>query len=155
MDWLHELGPYILVALAGIVGWWIRTRAEGLRAIEEKLREDQRNVYRKLIDPYIKALGGLKGIGLNQALQEIKSHEYRKTVFDLILLGSDEVIQSYNKILKYTYETDDTEQKDPTEISRLWGNLFLEIRKSLGHKKTKLKEKDMLQAFIKDIDKYL
>lgn len=36
----------------------------------------------------------------------------------------------------------------------LWGKLLLEIRKSLGNKKTKLDEFDMLRAMIKDIEKW-
>jgi len=38
---------------------------------------------------------------------------------------------------------------------RLWGALLIEIRKSLGNKKTKLKEVDMLRGMIKDIDNFL
>ena len=33
-----------------------------------------------------------------------------------------------------------------------WGHLLLAIRKDLGNKRTKLKEKDMLSSQITDID---
>ena len=34
-----------------------------------------------------------------------------------------------------------------------WGIFILEIRKSLGNKKTKLNELDMLHSMLKDADK--
>ena len=37
-------------------------------------------------------------------------------------------------------------------MMRIWGGLLLEIRRSLGNKKTKLDEFDMLRAMIEDID---
>jgi len=54
--------------------------------------------------------------------------------------------------MKNTYETEATGKSNPKEMMRLWGTLLLEIRKSLGNKKTKLNEFDMLRAMIKDID---
>jgi len=79
---------------------------------------------------------------------------YRKTAFNLNLFGSDEVVKAYNALMQHTYEAESTEKQDPKEMMRLWGMLLLEIRKSLGNKKTKLDELDMLRAMIKDIDEY-
>lgn len=55
--------------------------------------------------------------------------------------------------MKHTYKAESTGvEQDPKETMRLWGRLILEIRRSLGNKKTKLDDLDMLRAMIKDID---
>jgi len=153
MDWLQILGPTLLVVLGGIITWFIKSKIEELRAIKEKLREERRNIYAQILDPYIRLFADLKGKGPNEALKRITSYDYRKTAFDLNLVGSDEVVRAYNNLMKHTYEAEATGNQDPKEMMRLWGKLLLEIRKSLGNKKTRLNEIDMLRAMIKDIEK--
>lgn len=153
MDWLQILGPTLLMVLGGIITWFIKSKIEELRAIKEKLREERRNIYALILDPYIRLFADLKGKGPDEALKRITSYDYRKTAFDLNLFGSDEVVLAYNNLMKHTYEAEATGNQDPKEMMRLWGKLLLEIRKSLGNKKTKLNEFDMLRAMIKDIEK--
>ena len=153
MNWLQILGPPLLMALGGVITWFIKSKIEELRAIEEKLREERRNIYAQILDPYIRLFADLKGKGPSEALSKITSYDYRKTAFDLNLFGSDEVVRAYNNLMKYMYRVEATDNQDSTEIIRLWGKLLLEIRKSLGNKKTKLSEFDMLRAMIKDIEK--
>jgi len=152
MDWLQILGPTLLMVLGGIITWFIKSRIEELRAIEEKLREERRNIYAQILDPYIHLFADIKkGKGPDEALKKATSYDYRKTAFDLNLFGSDEVIRAFNNFMKHTYEAEGKENRDPGEMMRLWGKLLLEIRKSLGNKKTKLNELDMLRAMIKDM----
>ncbi len=153
MDWLQILGPTLLMVLGGILTWFIKAKIEELRAIEEKLREERRNIYAQILDPYIHLFADLKGKGPDEALKKITSYDYRKTAFDLNLFGSDEVVLAYNNLMKHTYESEATEKREPNKMMLLWGKLLLEIRKSLGNKKTKLDELDMLRAMIKDIDR--
>jgi hypothetical protein len=153
MDWLQILGPTLLMVLGGIITWFIKSRIEELRAIEEKLREERRNIYAQILDPYIRLFADIKGKGPDEALKRITSYDYRKTAFDLNLFGPDEVIRAFNNLMKHTYEAEATGNQDPEEMMRLWGKLLLEIRKSLGNKKTKLNEFDMLRAMIKDMSK--
>lgn len=152
MNWLQVLGPSLLMVLGGIITWFIKSRVEELRATEERLREDRRKIYAQILDPYIRLFADLKGQGPIQAVKKITSYDYRKTAFDLNLFGSDEVVRAYNTLMQHTYEAESTGKQDPNIMMRLWGNLLLEIRKSLGNKKTKLNEFDMLRAMIKDID---
>jgi len=152
MDWLQVLGPTLLMVIGGIITWFIKSRVEELRAIEEKLREERRKIYGQILDPYIRLFVDLKGQGPANALKKISSYEYRKTAFDLNLFGSDEVVRAYNNLWKRTYEAENTECQDPKEMMLLWGSLLLEIRKSLGNKDTTLTEIDMFRAMIKDID---
>ena len=151
MDWLQILGPTLLMVLGGLITWFIKSRIEELRAIEEKLREERRNIYAHILDPYIRLFADIKGKGPDEALKRITSYDYRKTAFDLNLFGSDEVIRAFNNLMKHTYEAEATGNQDPEKMILLWGKLLLEIRKSLGNKKTKLNEFDMLRAMIKDV----
>ena len=153
MDWLQILGPTLLMVLGGLITWFIKSRIEELRAIEEKLREERRNIYAHILDPYIRLFADIKGKGPDEALKRITSYDYRKTAFDLNLFGSDEVIRAFNNLMKHTYEAEATGKQDSNKMIRLWGKLLLEIRKSLGNKKTKLNEVDMLRAMIKDVSK--
>ena len=154
MDWLQTLGPTLLMVLGGIITWFIKSRIEELRAIEEKLREERRNIYAQILDPYIHLFADIKkGKGPDEALKRVTSYDYRKTAFDLNLFGSDEVIWAFNNLMEHTYEAEATGKQDPKKMISLWGKLLLEIRKSLGNKKTKLNEVDMLRAMIKDVSK--
>jgi len=153
MEWLQILGPTLLLVLGGIITWFIKSKIEELRAIEEKLREERRSIYAQILDPYIRLFADLRGRGPDEAFKRITSYDYRKTAFDLNLFGSDEVVRAYNNLMKHAYEAEATGNQDPRKMMSLWGKLLLEIRKSLGNKKTKLNEFDMLRAMIKDIEK--
>lgn len=157
MNWLQILGPSLLIIIGGIITWFIKSRIEELRATEERLQDQRRKIYLEILDPYIRLFTELKSKGPIQApvqaFKKITSYEYRKTAFNLNLFGSDNVVRAYNALMQHTYEAESTGKQNPREMMRLWGNLLLEIRKSIGNKKTKLDEFDMLRAMIKDIDK--
>jgi len=155
MNWLQILGPSLLIVLGGLITWFIKSRIEELRATEERLREERRKIYAQILDPYIRLFADLKGQGPVQAIKKVTSYNYRKTAFDLNLFGSDDVVRAYNTLMQHIYEAESTARQDTKEMMRLWGRLLLEIRKSLGNKKTKLNELDMLRAMIKDIDSFI
>lgn len=152
--WYAILVP-LLMGLGGFIAWIIKSKVEELRAIEERLREQRRTVYAKLIEPYVQLFADPKGAGKAKALQSIVSYDYRRNAFDLNLLGSDEVIRAYNALMMHVYEADRTGQRDPKELMPLFGTLLLELRKSLGNKRTQLAPIDMLRGMIKDIDQAL
>jgi hypothetical protein len=152
MTWLQILGPPLLMVLGGIITWIIKSKSEELRAIEERLREDRRNIYGEILDPYIRIFADIRGQGPAEALARMTSYEYRRTAFNLSLFGSDDVVSAYNNLMQHTYQAETTGSQDPREMIRLWGRLLLEIRKSLGNKDTGLGELDMLKGMIRDID---
>ena len=152
--WLQVFGPLVMV-LGGIIGWIIRSKIEESRTIRVKLNEERRKTYSEILGPFIRSFADLKGKGPNQAINEFKSYDYKKKVFDLNLFGSDKVIRAYNNLMQYAYklEAGGSQKPQPKEMLHLWGTLLLEIRKSLGNKKTKLNEFDMLRGMISDIEK--
>lgn len=156
MDWAIALGPSLLVIIGGIITWMLKSRVEELRAIEKKLGDERRKVYAEILDPYIRVFVSLKAEGRDQALKEavtkITSYEHRKTGFELSLFGSDEVVRAYNAMIQHFVKSGSSGGTSPEDMVRLWGGLLLEIRRSLGSRRTKLDEFDMLAGMISDID---
>jgi hypothetical protein len=155
IEWLQILIPSVLVVVSGLIGYVIKSRADEYLAIKEKINQEQREIYKRMLNPYIDILAGVTE-GSEPAKQpQISPKELRKTLFELNLIGSDDVIRAYNKILQNAYKNArEGVQQNPKEMVLLFGGLLLEVRKSLGHKNTKLKPKDMFEGMIKDIYKY-
>lgn len=152
MEWVNLAIPAIFTTIGGLVVWYFQSRAEKLRKVEESLQERRLKLYSETLDPFVRLFAGL-GDARAQAgvLTRIKSYEYRKTVFDLTMFGSDEVVRAYNAMFQHIYTTDYVE-RDPRELMRLWALVLLAIRKSGGNPETRLDEWEMLAATIKDID---
>ena len=155
MDWGVIIVPIITALIGAFATYLVQKNLQEKRDIERRLSEKRQETYMQLLDPYIKLFADIKGQGANQAIKDIVSYDYKKTAFELNLIGSDDVVLAYNELMQHTYKAEETGKKDSMEMIRLWGNLLLEIRKSLGNRKTKLNEKDMLSAMIKDIDKFI
>jgi hypothetical protein len=154
MDWIQVVAPPLLMVLGGIITWFLKSRVDELQAVEEHLRAERRRIYSDILEPYIRLFGGLKtGEGQSQATKKILSYDYRKTAFELGLIGSDEVVRAYNDMMQYFYKAGPSGPEDPTEGIRLWGVLLLKIRRSLGNRKTKLSEVEMLRGMITDIER--
>lgn len=153
MDWLNLALPVVFTSIGGLVVWFFQSRAEKLRKLEEGLQDRRLKLYSDTLDPFVRLFAGLGDAKAQaQVLNKIKSYEYRKTVFDLTMFGSDEVVSAYNAMFQHIYTTEEGQQ-DPREMMRLWASVLLAIRKSGGNPDTKLLEWDMLSATIKDIDR--
>ncbi|MEO8233961.1 MAG: hypothetical protein ABI549_00980 [Flavobacterium sp.] len=91
-------------------------------------------------------------------IDKLKTLEYRKSSFNLMTFGSDEVVKSFNKIMQAFYTIDASQFEDDEEYAlimlTLISDLLLNIRKDLYTKKTKLKRSEMLEFMINDIKKY-
>ncbi|MCK5175996.1 MAG: hypothetical protein KAR47_21555 [Planctomycetes bacterium] len=155
MNLLNALVPSLLMIVGGIITWLLKSRVEELRAAEENLRETRTKAYWDILEPYFLLFSDTSKKNMEIVLEKITSPQYRKASFRLCLLGSDDVVQAYNTMWQHTYKAEQTGNQDSKELIRLWGALLIEIRKSLGNKKTKLKEVDMLRGLIKDIDDFL
>lgn len=143
-----------ILGSGSLVGLLIQNRIQKLRSIEEKLREERREVYAELLMPFIQIFTTPKEP--EKVMEHVKSLEYKKISFELTLLGSDEVIRAYGNLMHHIYHHSSgngASQQNVSELMKLWGKLLLEIRKSLGNDKTKLTEKDMLRHIITDIDR--
>ena len=152
MSWVSAIGPSLLMVFGGLIVWLIKSRVEELRAAEERLTEARRRVYTENSDPYVTLFTGIRGEGQQKAIKTITSRDYRKTAFELSLFGSDDVVRAYNRVMQHAFQAEKSGKGDAQALMRLWGSLLLEIRRSLGNRKTGLTEFDMLAGMISDIE---
>ena len=90
------------------------------------------------------------------ATEKIVSLSYRQTAFKLALMGSDDVVKSYNNLMQFFFNQD-PEQKADENIRRmleLLGNFLLEIRRSVVNEKTSLSNLEMHKWLITDIRRF-
>lgn len=150
---IAALGAPILVAIGGLVTWFLKTRKEELQAIEERALERRIEIYNQILDPIIVLFTS----GANQKLKDEASKkfttvEYRKAAFNLITFGSDDMVNAYNTMMQSFYKNES--DSNPKITMRKYANFILAIRKDLYNKNTKLKYLDMLKFMIKDIETF-
>jgi len=148
-SWMFALLPII----GGLVVWYIQSSIEKYRKAEERLHDSRRKAYLDILEPYILSLSGIKKPQYEEeALRLIASVEYKRTAFELNMIADDEVVKAFNEYMQYFYTRTEENQLDYKVFLTNWGNLILQIRKSVGDPKTKLTPKDMLRSTINDID---
>ena len=89
-------------------------------------------------------------------MTQVTSFEYRRALFQLNIMGSDDVILAMNRLMQYFYASErDSTPPELVEILPLWATVLLTIRRDLGNEGTKLEKVDMLRGQIKDIDQLM
>jgi len=111
----------VLVIVLSALGWGLRKRIERKLELEDKLRDDRVNIYRQILEPFVILLmtddawsmdKKNKGKDKNNiALAQMLSLEYRRLGFKLSLMGSDDVVRSYNNLMQYFYAQGDDVEK--------------------------------------------
>lgn len=170
IDYLMALGTLatpILMLLLTAVGWKYRQSMERKIKIEEKLRDDRIEIYNRILEPFVILL--MSDAAWNSdpknknkdkntiATSQMLSLEYRKVSFKLSLIGSDEVVTSFNNLFQYFYNhaeaSPEPSKSNLKAMMVLLGTFLLEIRKSMGNESTKLDNWAMLEWFITDARK--
>lgn len=140
-----------------IIGILLENKIKKLNSLEDKLRKDRSKIYFNLLIPFVKLFN--KENNQEAAIAYLSSEEYRRTSFEVTLIGSDDVVKAYGDLMQEAFKQG-REPKKPNEIKKpnemiiLLGDLLLQLRKDLEHKDTKLTRKDMLRHMITDIDEY-
>lgn len=154
MDFNFVTGT-VLTALVGLAVWILQNRIETVKKERELLQTQRRELYLKILDPYIAILSKTnqnQPRSVNNSVQQILSLDYRRMSFELLMIGSDEVVLALNNVMQYSYKLPQAGTVQPQDLVSHWGGLLLAIRRDLGNKKTELKEIDMFRSYIKDID---
>ena len=170
IDYLSAIGSVatpIMVLILTAVGWKYRQSIERRIKLEEMLREDRIEIYNAILEPFIILLMSdaawqsdkkNKDRDKNQiAVTKMLSLDYRKVSFKLSLIGSDDVVESFNNLMQYFYnQSGDGQNPDKSELREmmsLLGTFLLEIRRSMGNESTKIDNWGMLEWFLKDARK--
>jgi len=149
---IYKTDLITIIIIGGISSWitlFLKSKIENLREMERRLNDKRWQIYIKVLEPYFILFSDIKGKGVNNAIEKINTSKYRQSTFELNIFGSDEVVRANNKMYQFLYKNRDLSKKNTVVI--LFGKLILEIRKSIGNKKTKLDEIEMLESMIKDI----
>ena len=151
MDWGVIIVPIVTALIAAVATWLVQKNLQEKRDIERRLSEKRHELYMGILDYYIRAITGTDDA--KELRKTAFSYEYKKKAFELVLIGEDSVIKAYIKFLDYGRALEKGEKSsDKYAEMRLFARLLVEIRKSLGYKKTELTEVDILRPFIKDAE---
>lgn len=90
--------PTLLVVSTGLLTWFLKDKSENLKLQREKLIEEKRQNYEKILEPMIRVFSGVKGNKneTQKAIKQMQSFDYKRTAFQLMLFGSDDVVNAYN-----------------------------------------------------------
>ena len=165
----------ILILLLTAMGWMIRNRLEQIRereeywrGLEEKLRDDRIDVYNTILDPFVVTLTKDEELAKEKSFRNKSKDQiigekmltlgYKRASFKLVLMGSDNVVRAYNRLMQYFYSCAETMSNpsfdDTRELMHRIGDLLLEIRKSVGNENTALSNLEMLEWLLKDFHLY-
>jgi hypothetical protein len=118
----------VAAALVGFAVWYFQSRINKLHAAQAKLQDERRKVYSDVLSPMIRAFAGAKTKPeLQKALREVTSFEYKKTVFEFNLIGSDDVVRAFNDMMQYFYHAD-SESSDVGQLKetlKRWAHFCL------------------------------
>lgn len=147
----------VIAAIVGLAVWFIQTRIEQIRQAEARLRDERREVYTAVLEPYIRLFAEVGDERkTKQTIRFATSYDYKKSAFELSLIGSDQVVLAFNDMMHLYYTAErEGRQVGAKEMLDYWGRLLLEIRKSVGDPNTKLHRREMLRGLIKDADELL
>ena len=152
LDVLAAIWTVLGAGVVGLIGWYVRIRYETNQRERERLNDERRRIYLQILEPNIRLFAGISDPAeTEKALTQVASFKHRQVMFELNLMGSDEVVRALNHFMQDIYHNNNT----PPLILTNWGHLLLAIRKDLGNKGTKLNEKDMLSSQVKDIDQLM
>lgn len=150
----------LLVAGLGFFVWRYRLTEERKWKVAEQLHPDRIEVYNEALEPYIVLLmsehewataqhSRPEYVGMSRdevALARVYSLAHRRNSFKLMLIGSDEVVRAYNDLTLFHSRPRDAPMTGAEweEGLKLFGQLALAIRRSVGNEATKLDAWDML-----------
>lgn len=169
LDYITAAGAIatpILVLLLGGLGWIIKNRFDQAIKREEALRVNRIEVYNQILEPYIVMFMKPEHLAKDQKYKGktteviiseiINTVSYRQAAFRLAIMGSDNVVKSFNNLMQFFFNENvkDAIVKDPTRPMVVLGDFLLEIRKSVGNDDTTIQSLEMLEWFITDIRKY-
>ncbi len=169
VDYLTAIGSVatpVLVIFFSAVGWSIKSSLERQADLENKLRDDRIEIYNQILEPFILLLMSdaawekdKKNKNKNKnkndlATSTMLSLDYRKSAFKLSLMGSDDVVLSYNNLMQYFSNLEESQSKDSDvalqKMIVLLGTFLLGIRKSMGNETSELDCWDMCEWWMAD-----
>jgi hypothetical protein len=167
MDWIEPIEAIVLLLLGAATTYITQKRIEEIKAQKAelntaqarlheaalRLRDERRQIYLKVLEPYIAVLQALgTGVSAQEASRRLGTNEHRKAAFELKLVGTDEVVTAFNTFARYIMDAPRRSNDPPGLVLRLWADLLLAIRRNVGEPGTQLTGRDMILDWVSDID---
>lgn len=147
----------IWTAAVGAIAWGVKSNTEKRRENERLLVEQKRGQYYKFLEFFVKMSSdeGREQISKDPGL-------LRQWSLNLILIGSDEVIRTWNRVRTAWIAlgeetgdmTDEAKRLRTARMFRWMGEFLMAMRQDCGHSGTKLSVTDTLGTFINDAESY-
>lgn len=130
--------------ITGLIVTSTRRIVEKKQELESDLRKEQREVYSEFMMLF-------QGITHGEYTELERKQKFQELGPKIIFWWSDEAIKLYNQIRTLGAGASNN-QELVANTMLLWGRLLVRIRKDLGHRKTKLKESDLMGVLMKSGD---
>lgn len=168
IDIFIQLGPAIAgigavvatVVIAIIGNFHRKALAETARRskIEAQLSSDRRELYAEILRPFVTIVtpdavwnADPRTRGKNKVVEATKlilSNKYVDTRYQLVFVGSDDVVRAFNELMQEFYHLDPTKEN---QVMPKFAALLLAIRKGAGNDATTLDKWEMLEPFTTDV----
>lgn len=135
--------PLLWTAVLGALGWAIRSSVEQKREYRRLMADRKREHYIRFLDFFSRFVSSNSNEG---TVKEFSLEEFRNWSLHLTLLGSDEVVKKWNAARLLGGGA------DYVEALKVWGGLWLAMRKDCGHPDTVLTVSDVLASFVNDVE---
>ncbi len=157
--------PLLVIAL-GAIGWKFRAEYERRLNLENQMRDERTAIYLDILEPFIimfMSEAAWKSDPKNKSrdrfdvgIRKALSLDYKRRSFELILIGSDEVVTAYNNMMQFLFQNADnpTDTEKANQLLGFVADLLLEIRRSMGNDQTELDKWATMEWFITDIQQY-
>ena len=152
LDILLGIWSVVGAGIVGLIAWHIRFRHESNQRENERVYDERRKIYIQILEPTIRIFANTKNpSAMKEIIEQVTSFKHRRAMFELNLMGSDEVVRAMNAFMQNAFHS----TGDSMDLIAKWSGLLLAIRKDLGNKGTSIKPVEMLRSQITDIDKYM
>lgn len=101
IDLIIGLGTPLFPAIIAGVTWYLKTNRDEIGRIDERAHEKRIKIYKEILSPLIVMLtNGATPKEKEDAKRIIGSVKYKESAFNLIIFGSDEMVNSYNEMMQ-------------------------------------------------------
>lgn len=141
-------------AIMGALAWVVRSSVEQRREYQRLLAESKRTHYEEFLK-FISQVMPVPGAAVSDAISgqradSLSLTELRDWSIRLTFIGSDDVVKAWNQACAQRGNGEKGDQ-NACETLRVWGKLWIAMRKDCGHPDTALKPSDVLATFVNDI----
>jgi len=136
-------GSVVLAAIVGLLSVLVTKALEFQKQREAAIAEKKRDVYRRLLAPWIRLLVEIKAgrVG-DDLLSKIDLAELYGSSFDAALYGSDAVVKRYVEFRS------PEAVRDPIDMLRALAALIIAMREDVTGSRTMLSEESVLRTFV-------